>query len=151
MKKFKLFIIPFVFFTIIQLSNFISAQSSYYCFFVANYSEETFSSIRIRQNGTTSFGQDLLPDMLVESYEHYWIRTGLVNSTIYDVEITELDGTPLKFKWTGKDGYVYTKPYITLDIAPLNTLMISNDDEGNITWDITNEDDYGFGDPCDQE
>jgi hypothetical protein len=139
----------FLFLAFIQLSNLVSAQSTY-CFFVANYSEETFTSIRIRESGTSDFGEDLLPETLVESYEYYWVRTGPTYRTNWDVEIIRLDGTPLRFSWTGTDGKDYTRPYITLNVAPLNTLMITNDEEGNIQWDITNEDDYGFGDPCNQ-
>jgi hypothetical protein len=121
-----------------------------YCFWVANYTEETFSEIRIREAGDIYFSQDLLPEDLIDPYEHFWIRTGQAESSIFDVEITKLDGSKMYFSWTGGDGNYYTEPYITLDIQPLNTLMLTNDENGNVEWDIANDDIYGFGDPCAQ-
>ena len=149
MKKLKLFLLPLFLFTIILIDNSLTAQQ-YYCFFVANYSEETFSSIRIRETGTNSFGSDLLPDMWIEPNHNYVIRTGNATSSIYDVEIKEFDGTPLKFKWLAENGNEYTKSYITLDLSPLNTLVITTNEDGTVSWDITNEDDYGLGNPCDE-
>jgi hypothetical protein len=124
-------------------------KSQYLCFWVANYSEETFSTLKIRENGDSYFGRDLLPEYLINPGEHFWVRTYNSGSSIYDVEITRLDGEPLRFKWTGESGKTYNRPYITLDILPLNTLMISSDDYGNTQWDISNSDIYGFCDPCD--
>lgn len=131
---------------LIQSVHEIHAQ--YYCFWLANYSDETFSMVRLRETGTSSFGQDIFEDMLIEPYQHYWIRTGTSNGSIYDIEISQIDGKPLKFSWTGKNGIDYTKPYITLDLSPLNTLMITSNEYGDVEWDFTNEDIYDFGNPC---
>jgi len=62
--------------------------------------------------------------------------------------VTQLDGSKIMFSWEGQDGGYYIEPYITLDILPLNTLVITKDEYGNFDWSITNEDDYSFGDPC---
>ncbi len=137
-----------IFASFIFLSN--SAKSQYLCFWVANYSDETFNTLKIRETGETYFGRDLLPNNLINPGEHFWVRTYNSGNSIYDVEITRLDGEPMRFKWTGSNGKVYNRPYITLDILPLNTLMITSDEYGNTEWDISNEDIYDFGDPCDQ-
>jgi len=144
-KNFSLFFVLGLFFLVQMFEN---TFSQVYCFWIANESDQTFSMVRIRETGTSSFGQDILPDRLIEPYQHYWIRTGTSNGSVYDIEISQIDGKPLKFSWIGKNGIDYTKPFITLDISPLNTLMITNDDYGNVTWDFTNEDIYGFGNPC---
>lgn len=132
---------------------FIFEGSSLYgqemCFWVANESDETFASLRIREKDVSYFGDDLLPNDMIDSGEHFWVKTYAKNSSIYDVEITRLNGEPLRFKWEAKNGKIYSRPYITLDILPLNTLMITTDDDGNIAWDISNNDKYGYGDPCD--
>lgn len=129
------------------MTNVISAQNVY-CFWVGNYSDQDMSTIRIRKSGSSSFGSDLIPDMMIEPYEHVWIKTGSTYTSIYDVEISDASGIPLRFTWTGNDGNVYTRSYITLDLQPLNTLMITTDDYGNLTYDDVYEDSYGFGDPC---
>ena len=148
MKKLKLFLLPLFLFTIILIDNTVSAQA--YCFWVGNYSDETFSTIRIRKSGESNFGEDLLPNNMIEPYEHYWIRTGTTGTSIYDIEIKNSEGKALRFTWTGNNGIVYTRSYITLDLSPLNTLMITTNDDGEISYNDAYEDEYGFGNPCDQ-
>jgi len=147
MKKKLLFKLLFVF-SFLTLSNSIYAQS-YYCFWVANYTDESFSTVRIRKTGNSSFGADLFPGNMIEPDSHYWIKTGTATSSIYDVEITKGDGTPLRFTWTGANGIEYTRPYITLDLSPLNTLMITGDQYNGFSFNDTYDDYYGFGSPCD--
>lgn len=147
MKKSNLLFLLIIF-SLIEITNCISAQSSY-CFWVANWSDEALSTIRIRQSGTSYFGDDLIPEMMIESYNHVWIRTGASYTSVYDIEISKADGTPLTFTWTGRDGNEYTRSYITLDLSPLNTLMISSKEYGSgFTYNDAYEDEYGFGDPC---
>ena len=148
MKKINLTLLNLFIFSSIALTNIISAQNTY-CFWVGNYTDESFSSVRIRKSGSSSFGQDLFPGNLIESYSHYWIRTGSSSTSIFDVEITKIDGTPLNFTWTGNNGIEYTRPYITLDLSPLNTLMITGDEYNGFSYNDTYDDEYGFGDPCD--
>ena len=126
-------------------------QSGPYCFWVYNDSDETFNTLRIRQSDTWDFGSDLLPDDLIGTGKYFWVRASHPTMENWDVEITRLDGSPLRFTWEAVNGNRYTEPYITLNIRELHTLVISNDDNGNISWDITNTDDYGLGHPCDQD
>ena len=104
---------------------FIFEGSSLYgqemCFWVANESDETFASLRIREKDVSYFGDDLLPNDMIDPGEHFWVKTYAKNSSIYDVEITRLNGEPLRFKWEAKNEKIYSRPYITLDILPLNT------------------------------
>lgn len=146
MRSMKFRIVVTAVLTLLVQSFSIRAQT--YCFWLANYSDQTFTTVRIRETGSSDFGEDLFESMLIEPYQHYWIRTGETYTSVFDIEIRNAEGNPLKFSWTGKNGVDYRKPYITLDLSPLNTLMISNDEQGDITWDFTNSDDYGFGDPC---
>ena len=127
------------------------AQSGPYCFWVYNESDETFSTLRIRQSDTWDFGNDLLPNDLIGTGQYFWVRANDPTMEVWDVEITRLDGSPLRFTWTGENGQRYTEPYITLNIRELHTLVISNDEYGNISWDITDTDVYDFGHPCNQD
>jgi len=148
MKKINLLCSLLFIFSFIALSNSFSAQTSY-CFWVANYTDESLSTVRIRKSGNSSFGEDLFPGNMIESYSHYWIKTGTTNTSIYDVEISKADGTPLRFTWTGNNGIEYTRSYITLDLSPLNTLMITGDEYNGFSYNDTYDDYYEFGDPCD--
>jgi hypothetical protein len=116
---------------------------------VANYTDESFSTVRIRKTGNSSFGADIFPGNMIEPDSHYWIKTASTSSSIYDVEISKGDGTPLRFTWTGANGIEYTRPYITLDLSPLNTLMITGDQYNGFSFNDTYDDYYGFGNPCD--
>ena len=56
------------------------------CFWVSNISDDTFSSLRISGKVVTNFG------------DHFWVKTHSINSSLYDVEITRLNGEQLRFK-----------------------------------------------------
>jgi len=146
MKKNRLLLFLLALMLVVQCFEQINAQ--YYCFWLANYTDETLSMVRLRETGTSSFGNDVFEGMLIEPYEHYTIRTRVSDESLFDVEVSQLDGKPIKFSWVGQNGISYTKPYIILDLSPLNTLMLTKDEYGNFEWSITDEDDYSFGNPC---
>jgi len=143
----KKFLLSFVLFCCIVNNILLSQQ---YCFWVANYSDESFSTLKLREAGKYYFGSDVLPNDIISPGEVFWIKTGVVNSEVSDIQITKLNGSPQRFTWTGKDGNTYTEPYITLNVKEIHTLVLTSDEYGNLSWDITYEDEYGFGHPCDQ-
>ncbi|TAD96124.1 MAG: hypothetical protein EAZ97_14520 [Bacteroidetes bacterium] len=146
MKKTKFFAI--VAFLLLAFSiNTASAQ--YFCFFVDNQSDESFNELKIRPSGKGNFGKDLLPSDLVESGKHFWVKTGNDKDINYDVQITNMDGSPLLFSWTGVDGNFYAnKPFITLNVRDLHTLVIGSDENGNLTFSVHNDDAFNYGHPC---
>jgi hypothetical protein len=128
------------------IGNTIFSQKM--CFWVSNNSDDTFSSLRIRGKVVTNFGDDLLAYDMIDPGDHFWVKTHSINSSLYDLEIARLNGDPLRFKWEAKNGKVYNRSSHHFRYFPLNTLMITTEDKGNIAWDISNYDKYGSGDPC---
>ncbi|HMT36572.1 MAG: hypothetical protein IPL09_05100 [Bacteroidetes bacterium] len=147
MKK-KLFALATVMLLTVFLSN---VYAQYYCFFVDNQSGESFYELRIRATGTNNaFSADLLPKDLIESGRHFWVKTGTDKYNTYDVKIVRLDGTPLTFTWEDVSGNMHTnKPFISVNVKDLHTLVIGSDDAGNLTFAVHNDDAYGYGHPCD--
>ncbi len=128
-----------------------SANAQFYCFFVDNQSNETFYELKIRPTGTTvPFSQDLLPEDYIEDSKHFWVKTGDDNYSTYDVQITKLDGTPLRFTWEDVSGNLHkSKPFISVNVKDLHTLVIGVDDDANLTFDVYNDDKFKYGHPCD--
>ena len=145
----KIAFLSTIFLALVSFQAF--SQQGPYCFWVYNESDETFNTLRIKQSDTWDFGSDLLPGDLIGTGQYFWVRASHPTMENWDVEISRLDGSPLRFTWEAVNGNRYTEPYITLNIRELHTLVISNDKYGNISWDITNTDDYGLGHPCDQD
>jgi hypothetical protein len=143
----KKVLLCFVLFIILINNKSFSQQ---YCFWVANYSDESFVTLKLREAGEYSFGSDVLPNDIINPGEVFWIKTGTASNEVSDIQITKLDGTPLRFTWTGRDGNTYTESYITLNVKEIHTLVLTSDEYGKLSWDITYEDDYGFGHPCNQ-
>lgn len=128
-----------------------SANAQYYCFYVDNQSNETFYELKIRPTGTNrAFSADLLPEDLIETGNHFWIKTANDDYEVYDVQITKLDGSPLRFSWQGVGGDWYeSKPFLSVNVKDLHTLVISVNDEGNLTFSVYNYDKFKYGHPCD--
>ena len=127
-----------------------TANAQYFCFFVDNQSSETFGELKIRATGTSAFSGDLLPEDFIESGNHFWVKTGTDKYTTYDVQITNIDGTPLLFSWTDVSGNWHdSKPFISVNVKALHTLVIGEDDDGNLTFGVYNSDQFGYGHPCD--
>ena len=137
------------FFFVLLVYNRLSAQQ--YCFWVANYSDDTFSTLQLRETGEDYFGSDVLPDNLIQPGEVFWIKPSASGSEVFDIQITKLSGAPLRFKWTGEDGNSYNEPYITLNVKEIHTLVLTSDEYGNLAWDISYEDIFDLGHPCDQD
>jgi hypothetical protein len=128
-----------------------SAQAQYFCFFVDNQSNQTFNELRIRATAKGGgFSADLLPSNMIETGKHFWVRTGDDKYDTYDVQITKMDGSYLLFSWEDVSGKFHdSKPFITVNVKDLHTLVIGVDDEGNLTFGVYNEDEFGYGHPCD--
>ena len=126
------------------------AKAQYYCFWIANQSSETFAELKIRQSGSGSaFSKDLLPQDLVESGKNFWIKTGTDEVDLWDVQITNLDGTPLLFTYKDVRGVWHrNQKYITVNAKDLHTLVISEDEEGNLTFSYYLTDQLALGHPC---
>jgi len=112
------------------MSFFISsANAQYYCFYVDNQSDQTFYELKIRPTGTNqAFSEDLLPEDLIETGTHFWVKTATDDYEVYDVQITKLDGTALRFTWRGVGGQTYTnRPYLSVNVKDqaLKVLVIS--------------------------
>lgn len=144
MRKFLLGMAAVMVFTLFASS--VNAQ--YYCFWVANNSNETFYTLKVRPSGQGSFSQDLLPSDLIDYGKHFWVKTGHANSRNWDVEITDLNGQPLPFAWTGVDGNYYERDYITIDAKLIHTLAILSNSDGSLSFQIYNNDALGYGHPC---
>lgn len=130
--------------------SFNTAQAQYYCFFVDNQSNVTFAELKIRPSNTgQAFSADLLPEDMIESGRHFWVKTANDQHQLYDVQITNEDGSALTFTWKGTNGVTYSnKPFITLNVKDLHTLVIYS--SGNsLTFGVYNDDKYGYGHPCD--
>jgi hypothetical protein len=146
--KFKLLSLA----TIVLLTlSFSSAKAQYYCFWVANKSTETFNELKIRESGSGNpFSKDLLPSDLIETGKHFWVKTGHDDVELWDVQITRLDGTPLLFTYKDVNGNWHkSQRYITVSALALHTLVIENDDDGNLTFRYYKTDELGYGHPCD--
>ncbi len=128
-----------------------SAKAQYFCFWVANQSDETFAELKVRQSGSGSaFSKDLLPQDMIESGKHFWIKTGTDQAELWDVQITNLDGTALLFTYKDIRGTWHkNQKFITVNALKLHTLVIENDDEGNLTFSYYEDDQLAFGHPCD--
>ncbi len=127
------------------------AQSQFYCFWVANQSGEEFNELKIRVTGSNAaFGRDLLPSNVIESGKHFWIKTGNDKSKLWDVQITRMDGTPLLFTWKGTNGQWYkNRPYITVSAQDLHTLVIADNENGELSFEYYVDDRLHYGHPCD--
>jgi len=127
-----------------------SANAQFYCFFVDNQSHEIFYELKIRPTGTSiPFTDDLLPEDFIDNGEHFWVKTGNDKYSTYDVQITKLDGTPLRFTWEDVSGNLHkSKPFISVNVKDLHTLVIGVDDDGNLTFEVYNEDKFSYGHPC---
>ena len=126
-----------------------TVQAQYFCFFVDNQSNVTFSELKIRpSNSGKAFSRDLLPEDMIDPGRHFWVKTDSDASALYDVQITNEDGSPLTFTWKGTDGKTYSnKPFITLNVRDLHTLVIGS--SGNsLTFGVYNDDRFGYGHPC---
>lgn len=128
-----------------------SAKAQYYCFWVANQSSETFAELKVRPSGSGSaFSKDLLPEDLIESGKHFWVKTGNDKSELWDVQITNLDGTPLLFTYKDTRGVWHRdQRFITVSAKDLHTLVIEDDEDGNLTFSYYVDDQLSFGHPCD--
>jgi hypothetical protein len=126
-----------------------TAQAQYFCFFVDNQSQVTFTELKIRpSNSGQAFSRDLLPEDLIDPGRHFYVKTGDDSSELYDVQIIKDDGTPLTFSWKGTNGVTYTnKPYLTLNVKDLHTVVLYSSGSG-LTFGVYNNDKYGYGDPC---
>ncbi len=136
----------------ILLSSFInSASAQYYCFYVDNQSNQTFYELKIRPTGTNqAFSQDLLPEDLIETGNHFWVKTATDDYEVYDVQITDLDGKPLRFTWKDISGNWHTsKPFLSVNVKDLHTLVIGESDNGSLTFSVYNYDKFKYGHPCD--
>ena len=127
------------------------AKAQYYCFWIANQSSETFAELKIRQSGSGSaFSKDLLPQDLVESGKNFWIKTGTDEVDLWDVQITNLDGTALLFTYKDVRGVWHrNQKFITVNAKDLHTLVIQDDDEGHLTFAYYLTDQLALGHPCD--
>ncbi len=120
-----------------------------YCFWVANRSTQTFGELRVREHGTGDpFGPDLLPYDLIQPGHHFRVTT-FTGEQIWDVQIRRENGTPLRFSYidVGGDPHV-DQPFITVNAKLLHTLVIQEDDDGNLTYGYYETDQLGYGDPC---
>jgi hypothetical protein len=128
-----------------------TAKAQYYCFYVDNQSDQTFYELKIRPTGTSqAFSKDLLPEDLIETGTHFWVKTATDDYEVYDVQITKLDGTPLRFSWRGVGGQWYeSKPFLSVNVKDLHTLVIGVGDDGSLTFSVYNFDKFKYGHPCD--
>ena len=128
-----------------------SAKAQYYCFFVDNQSDEAFYELKIRPTGTSmAFSEDLLPEDIIEDGKHFWVKTANDRYATYDVQITDLDGKPLLFTWKDVSGNWHkSKPFISVNVKDLHTLVISTDADGNLNFGVYNDDRFKYGHPCD--
>lgn len=142
----------FLSFAILFVLAFTTSQADaqYYCFWVANQSSETFAELKIRKAGTGSaFSKDLLPEDLIESGNHFWVKTGTDDTDLWDVQITRLDGSPLLFTYKDIRGVWHrNQKFITVNAKDLHTLVIDEDEEGNLTFSYYETDQMAFGHPC---
>lgn len=131
--------------------SFSGAKAQYYCFWVANQSGETFNELKIRQSGSgNAFSRDLLPSEFIESGKHFWVKTGNDDQELWDVQITKMDGNPLLFTYKDVAGNWHrSQRFITVSALALHTLVIKDDDEGNLTFRYYTTDQLAFGHPCD--
>ena len=128
MKSSNLYVIVFLLFLLCPL-NEIKAQ--YYCFWLYNLTGETLAGVRLKETGTTGFGDDVFEADVIEPYKAYAIRTPYSESSVFDVQVINMEGQQIRFSWVGQDGNSYNKPYMTIDISPLNTFVVNTDDYGN--------------------
>jgi len=147
--KIKLFTVAIIALLTLSDSN---AKAQYYCFWVANQSTETFDELRLRVNGSgDSFGDDLLPFDLIEPGHHFWIRTANNGEEMYDVQIVRRDKTPLLFSYTDVGGTKHiNQRFITVNARLLNTLVIQENRDGDLTFAYYETDQLDYGDPCRQ-
>jgi hypothetical protein len=126
------------------------ADAQYFCFWVANHSGETFSELKIRaSNSGDAFSKDLLPTDLIENGKHFWVKTGTDEIETWDVQITNLDGSPLLFTYQDVNGNWHKgQKYVTVNAKKLHTLAIENTADGGLTFKYYEVDALGFGDPC---
>jgi hypothetical protein len=60
-----------------------------------------------------------------------------------------MDGSPLLFSWKDTSGKWHeSKPFISVNVKDLHTLVIGSDDDGNLTFGVYNDDRMGYGHPC---
>ncbi len=145
--KTKFFTVATIILLFLSIGN-VSAQ--YYCFFVDNKSGQSFNELKIRATGSgNAFSADLLPENMIESGKHFWIKTGDDSYDTYDVQITKMDGTPLLFSWKDINGNMQTsKPFITVNVKDLHTLSIGVGANRGLTFGVYNDDRLGYGNPC---
>ena len=131
-------------------STINKAEAQYFCFWIANQSSETFAELKVRESGSGSaFSRDLLPEDLIESGKHFWIKTGNDKALRWDVQITNLDGTPLLFTYKDVSGKWHRdQRFITVNARDLHTLVIEDDDETGLTFKYYLNDQLAFGHPC---
>jgi hypothetical protein len=135
-----------------MLTFFINnANSQNYCFYVDNQSNQTFYELKIRPTGTNQgFSADLLPEDLIETGTHFWVKTANDDYEVYDVQITDLDGKPLRFSWRDISGNWHeSKAFLSVNVKDLHTLVIGVSDEGALTFSVYNYDKFKYGHPCD--
>ncbi len=133
-----------------MVTFFTSAKAQYYCIWVANNSSVDFNNLKIRPSNTNSaFSRDLLPQDIIESGKHFWVKTGNDKNTLWDVQITKLDESPLLFTWKDVIGNWHkNQPYITINARDLHTLSIETNDNGDLSFDVYDHDEYKYGHPC---
>lgn len=135
--------------TMLLFLSISTAKAQYYCFFVDNQSGQSFNELKIRATGTSAFSADLLPSSTIETGKHFWVQTANDKSAVYDVQITNMDGSPLLFSWKDTSGKWHeSKPFISVNVKDLHTLVIGSDDDGNLTFGVYNDDRMGYGHPC---
>jgi hypothetical protein len=103
--------------TMLLFLSINTAKAQYYCFFVDNQSGQSFNELKIRATGTSAFSADLLPSSTIETGKHFWVKTANDKSAVYDVQITNMDGSPLLFSWKDTSGKWHeSKPFISVNV-----------------------------------
>jgi len=139
-----------ILFLLLLGANNLKAQ--YYCFFVDNQSNQVFYELRIRPTGTNrSFSNDLLPDTEIRMGKHYWVKTGNDDYNTYDVQLIDQFGEPLLFSWKDVSGNWHdSKPFISVNVKELHTLVIGSGKNGSLNFGVYNTDRFKYGHPCEQ-
>jgi hypothetical protein len=146
MKKLKLSLSIIL---VIFFSNGIKAQQ--YCFWVKNNSHEDFNEFKLRESGSGEpFGEDLLPKDFIKSGDHFQVITENNGVVLWDVQITDMDGSPLLFTYEDAAGQWHrNQRFLTVDAKELHTLVIEENSDGTLSFSYHTDDQLAFGHPCD--